>query len=140
MVPIHVDARCELPIVQVARLDASGFHVWTPGNFPIIIRGYQHILVQDHLAEFLESHHLFGLAVAPAYIIRLASGERRTDYRELLIDAEVTPETIGSVDVTGKKVWHFDRRYLFVSSELRDALRQPRLEQLSFSEGFSEFG
>lgn len=101
----------------------------------LIVGQHPPIIHNDYLQVFNEISK-DQLKIKPVKIIRKSTNENWNDYSALIIDKQINPENIGTLDSSGLKIWcHFT--YPFISEKLKLKLKELSFNKLSFSEGFS---
>lgn len=76
----------------------------------------------------------------PAVIEQIGTGETWPGYCVLRRLAPITLENIEQLEVKGNRAWAFNNDHLFVSPAVAKTLGDAVSGQLTFSDGFSQFG
>lgn len=137
--PFHIYS-LEVQTLSCARQSDGRFHVCQPGIAPIIVTGYEHILIKDPVFSVLQELCSDSAEFKEATVMQVVKGDTFEGYYEVIPHEEVTPETIKKVDGSGCKLWHFNKKYLFVSNAVRNELFKLNNQNLSFTPGFCHFG
>ena len=136
--PVHVWSDAPDP-AQCYRLKDGRLHLPRRGGFAHLLDGSGYILASPQLAEVLRPACGGALTMVPAQVIDLRTEMKLADYFDVLAPEEVTPETISTINVSGRRAWHFNRSNLFVTKEVVVELLRARIPHLQFTPGFGEF-
>jgi hypothetical protein len=136
--PIHVSSDASCP-AQCVRLKDRRLHVWRRGNFPDLLNGPNYILARPALAKVLQTCCASSVEFAPAQVINVQTGRQLAKYYEVLPHDEVTPRTIGNVDSSGVRAWHYRKSYLYVTKRVALELQRRRFRALQYEPGFFGF-
>jgi len=126
------------PEMHLYKLQDGRLQVVTEGRLPMLLCGPFYILAQNKLALFLQACSIPNFSTKPAEVFRRADGKRWQSHYELIVNDELFPGSISSVDARGYRLWHFRSSHLFVSPELRDRLMSD-FPELQYSPGFRGF-
>ena len=102
--------------------------------------GFEYILVEQALADFLRELNLPQVSFEPAVIWRIKSKESFTSHVLMIVGHEFAyapPESF-DLPLDGDRLYRMGD-YLFVSPSLRERLLASPFDYLRFSLGFSEF-
>lgn len=105
---------------------------------PVMV-GYEYVLVDSELAEYIEALNLPRLAVIAAVIYDPRQNQEIRTFRQLLISQHFSSDMIRDINLDGERFLLMDGTYLFVSPLLRQRLDASPFKYLRFTEGLSEF-
>jgi hypothetical protein len=132
---------CETSSVQLVRLRDGEFQVVSPGAFGSLLSGYDYILTASPVADALRAICGADVSFRDATIVRRATGESWTSYTEVVpIAALEGPHDLPRARLSATRAWHYRHGHLFVNGEVRRALLDLKLPDLSFSPAFALFG
>ena len=101
--------------------------------------GFEYVLVEEGLAEYLEALNLPRLTIANAILYDPRSTREIRTHRQLLIDQRFFSNMIRDIDLDGERLLLMDNRYVFVSPLLKERLERSPVQYLRFTEGLSHF-
>ena len=153
--PIHVWSNVAIGVLSVRQNDErfmvtaddcrglvyhDGRHYILQGCTELhLIRGADHILVNDELRLALECCDSSCVQFVPAIVIDAPTGKRVTGYHQMRLQDELAEEAWMHVNTSGKHAWHFQMRHLFLSKPVAAAIEKTKIRGLVFSAGFSDF-
>ncbi|XZF14336.1 hypothetical protein ACTHGU_21350 [Chitinophagaceae bacterium MMS25-I14] len=105
------------------------------GNWVPVLYCSLFTLVHKDLLEELELYLPGVLRPKPVLIVDRVKNEQNTAYFRIFIEAEITPDTIKTVDTSGMKIWSRGGA-IFVSEALKIVLENDPLTGLTFSPDF----
>jgi hypothetical protein len=115
------------------------FHVYKSGEPVILLSGSDFILVKEPVFSILRNLCENRAAFKDAVVMQTVKGENWGGYYEIVPHEEIFPDTIESIDHSGLKLWHFDKKYLFVSLAVKKELSGSNIKGVSFAPGFYGF-
>lgn len=121
------------------QLEDGRFQLISDGPIVPLMVGWNYVLAENALAEFLASRALHGVSLQKAIIFRRRSNEQYDTHKRVLIGRHFEYGDIGSLDLDAEDLLLMDSRYIFVSPELKRELEAAGFQYLRFSEGLSEF-
>jgi hypothetical protein len=136
-VPYCVEAECGAD--RCVRLQDGRFHIIWTGLLGNLFYGSRYILASEPFADLLRSSCASCLDLRPTELVQATHRDTFGVYYEIMPHAEVTPENVKRVSVSGLHAWHFHQTHLFVSPGLARLIRKQGFDDLSFSPGFSRF-
>jgi hypothetical protein len=104
-----------------------------------LISGSDHILVSPDLRTVLQRHCGESVGFESASVYDCATGHAVTEYAELRLPFEVSPESLFRVEPEGGHAWHFGNSHLFVSEGAAAEIERSGILGLVFAPGFSDF-
>jgi hypothetical protein len=122
-----------------ARLKDDRFHIYKPGEPTIILTGYGFILIKEPILSIFKKLCANTAEFKDATVKQTVQGENFSGYYEVDPHEEISPDNSEHIDSSGFKLWHFDKRYLFVSIAVKNELSKLNIKGISFTPGFSEF-
>lgn len=108
------------------------------GLAPLMI-GYDYVLVEEHLAEYLSALNLPQLEIIPATIYEPSQKQEMRTHKQLLIHQQCSADEIGEIALDGERFLLLDRKYVFVSGPLKERLEASPFKYLRFTEGLEGF-
>jgi hypothetical protein len=136
-VPYCVEAECGAD--RCVRLQDGRFHIIWTGLLGNLFYGSRYILASEPFADLLRSSCASCLDLRSTELVQATNRDTIGVYYEIMPHAEVTPENVKRVSVSGLHAWHFHQTHLFVSPGLARLIRKQGFDDLSFSPGFSRF-
>ena len=122
------------------RVHQDGRHYVLTGCTPLhLISGSDHILVSAEFCSVLRRHCGESVRFETASVYDCATGRPVTEYAELRLPFEVSPESLSRVEAEGGHAWHFNGCHLFVSERAAAEIDRAGLLGLVFAPGFSHF-
>lgn len=116
------------------------FQVMSKGILSPAMSGYQYLLVEKPLAEFLAGLGVERVTFEQATLFYPTTGSEVKTYVRVRVSQFFTSRDIRDLAVDGLRLMTLNDRYYFVSTELKAELEQAQFSYLRFSEGFTEFG
>lgn len=101
--------------------------------------GYEYVLVESTLAEYIEVLDLPRLEVIAAIIYDPRKDQEIRTYRQLRISQHFSSDMIRDINLDEEKFLIMSGTYLFVSPLLKQRLDASPFKYLRFTEGLSEF-
>lgn len=136
--PFHIFANVTTAM-DCLRLDDGRFHVYRSGQPAILLSGYGFILVKDPIISIFQKFCAKEADFKDAIVMQTVTGETWNGYYEIVPHEEISPDVINTIDDTGFKLWHFNRKALFISSAVRNELLNSNIEGISCLPGFLGF-
>jgi hypothetical protein len=135
--PFHVSCAQESPLLY--ELPNDCFRQMTPGLVEPFVAGYQFLLVDAALAQFLARLDIESITYRPATIVDpRASRELRTHTRVVVQQFFRAPDIL-DIPTSGLRILTLEDRYYFVSPALKVELEKGGFHYLRFAEGLSQF-
>jgi hypothetical protein len=128
----------ELSTLSLFREREGAFRVVDPGPLGCLITGYDFILAERTLADFLVEHSLGEIVAIDALIFRQTTAEVWSSHVELSVPRVLTPESLPMSAFDDGLAWCFNRSALFVHPDVATALKATNFG-VRLSEGFAEF-
>jgi hypothetical protein len=116
------------------------FQVVSQGTLAPAMSGYQYLLVQKPLAEFLAGLGVERVSFEEATLFYPATGEEVKTYVRVRVSQFFTSHDLRDIAVDGLRLMTLNDQHYFVSEELKAELDQAKFSYLRFSEGFTGFG
>ena len=130
---------CSLPADSLYQLADGRFQLIANGPIAPLMTGFDYVLAEKPLAEFLFARGLERVRFLPAIIYRRGTGEEYHTHEQLLVGQRFSSTSIRDVALDGERLLLMDERYLFASPSLKEVLAESQFDYLQFSEGLSEF-
>ncbi len=135
--PFHVTCTQDNPLLYEQPNDC--FRQMTPGTFGPFVAGYQFLLVDATLAQFLKTLDIERVTYRPATIVDpRTSQELRTHIRVVVQQFFLAAEIL-DIPTSGLRILTLGDQDYFVSPALKSELEQGGFDYLRFSEGLSRF-
>lgn len=127
--------------VLLYKSDETSFIVTRNGDWAAILSCGLFTIINQELLSFLQLH----LSEMPmTHLVSIYDYELKKHfegYHRIYIPDSIEPETINTLDGSGKKIWcHSDSGSIFISSELKTTLEQSNIKGLVTYGGFCMFG
>jgi hypothetical protein len=130
---------CSSPADGLYQLEDGRFQLIANGPIAPLMTGFDYVLAEKALAEFLFARGMERVRFLPAIIYRRATGEEYRAHEQLIVDQRFSSGDIRDVALDGERLLLMDERHLFASPSLKDVLAESHFDYLQFSEGLSEF-
>ena len=129
-----------LESINVVRLKTDGpINTYRGSLAAPLLTGYRLILVSPAFADELKRVASHSASFMDVQVTQPATASI-WPYVEIVPIAEIRPESISTVDVSGFMTWHYDRSSLFVSPAIKETIQSHAWSAaLRFTPGFSEF-
>lgn len=101
--------------------------------------GYQALLVENELADFLRSLGLDRVKFEPVVLFNRATGEEQSSHTRIHVGQLFREDQILGMELDGPRLLTLNDEYYFASPELKKLLEQSPFSYLSFTEGLSGF-
>ena len=105
---------------------------------PLMV-GFQYVLANYELCDFLESLDLERVEYIPAILWNRATNEETRTHKRLKVGQFFASDQINDLNLDGPRLLTMDDTSLFVSPDLKELLEASGFECLRFSEGLSRF-
>jgi len=125
--------------VDLYQLKDGRFQMIKEGNLSPFMAGYDYILVEDNLTDFLELLDIPQIEFGNAIIWNSNTKTEYKNYKQLFIKNYLTEENFNHLDLKGLKMYLYQGGYLFVNPALKELLENSKFDYLLFSPGFSRF-
>jgi hypothetical protein len=135
--PFHVSCAETGPLLY--ELADDRFEVMTHETVTPFVAGYQFLLVENSLADFLKVLEVQRVTYRPATIVDPRRGEERRTHTRVVVQHFFRPSDISDIAVTGLRIYSMGDEYYFVSPALKAELEKGGFPYLRFSEGLSGF-
>lgn len=137
MSPYNVDV--EEVVVDLYQLSDGRFQPIKQGKIGPLMIGFDYVLVENKLFEYLKTLGIKGVTFEDAIIWDRKADIEYKNYHRMIVNRHFTSGQLNDIDLDGKIFLIMDNRYLFASPELKQELENSEFE-FRFSEGLSEFG
>lgn len=124
---------------RLYQLSDGRFQVMEEGGLAPMMVGYEYVLVESTLAEYIEVLDLPRLEVIAAIIYDPRKDQEIRTYRQLRINQHFSSDMIRDINLDEEKFLIMSGTYLFVSPLLKQRLDASPFKYLRFTEGLSEF-
>ncbi len=135
--PYHMSCLESHP--QLYQLSDGRFQIMEQGDLAPMMVGYEYVLVESGLAEYLEALDLPRLEIIGAVVYDPRKKQEIHTYRQLQITQRVSSDMIRDIDLDGERLLLMGETYLFVSPLLKQRLETSLFKYLRFTQGLSEF-
>jgi hypothetical protein len=135
--PYHISCKELHP--RLYKLSDGRFQIMEEGDLTPLMVGYEYILVESKLAEYIEVLDLSRLEVVEAVIYDPRRRREIRTYKELRIGQRFSSDMIRDINLDGERVLLMDGASVFVSPALKERLEASPFAYLRFTEGLSEF-
>lgn len=126
-------------IGSLVQLDNGKFQKIKDSELGVLLAGYNYVLVEHSLAEFIRSLSVDGIKFKSAKIWERESNSNNDNYLLMEIGHIFESDKINDLPIKGEAFFLMDKKYIFVTPSLRKKLSKSKFN-LSFSLGLSEFG
>ena len=137
MLPFHIYPAQPMP--RLFELSDGRFQLLDATPVGAFLPGYQYLLVDSVLAEFLQALELGRVSYEPAIIFDRATGKEYRDHIRIRVSQYFTHDQLCDLDVDGLRLLTMDDEFYFVSPALKTLLKQSGFDYLCFSAGLSDF-
>lgn len=137
--PLPYYISCNVPFARVYELDDGRFQFIEPGTSAPYMTGYQALLVENELADFLRSLGLDRVKFEPVVLFNRATGEEQSSHTRIHVGQLFREDQILGMELDGPRLLTLNDEYYFASPELKKLLEQSPFSYLSFTEGLSGF-
>jgi hypothetical protein len=135
--PYHMSCLESHP--RLYQLSDGRFQIMEEGDLAPMMVGYEYVLVESGLAEYLEALDLPRLEIVGAVICDPRKKQEIHTYKQLQITQRFSFDMIRDINLDGERFLLMGETYLFVSPLLKQRLEVMPFKYLRFTEGFSEF-
>jgi hypothetical protein len=125
--------------VDLFRLSDGRFQLIEQGKLEPLMVGYNYVIAEKELADYFLSLDIEGISFEPTKIFDRSEGKDYSNYVKLVIGQHFDSYQIADIDLDGKRFLVMDKRYLFVSPELKSILAKSDFSFV-FTEGLTDFG
>ena len=137
MLPFLVD--CEQPMPPLFELADGRFQRVTDEPLAPYMPGYQFLLVEAALAEFLDDLGVERVKFERAILWDPATQSEVTTHVRLRVEQFFDANLLSDLALDGLRLLTMNDQYYFVSSALKAELERSPFSYLRFSEGLSKF-
>lgn len=130
---------CLEPHARLYQLADGRFQIVGNGELAPLMTGYDYVLVEEDLAEYLIALNLPKLEMIAATIYEPWQKQEIRTHKQLLIQQQCSTEEIGDIDLDGERFLVMNREYVFVSGPLKERLAASPFKYLRFTEGLEGF-
>ena len=130
---------CRQPHALLYQLADGRFQIMETGSLAPMMIGYQYVLVEEALAEYLKFLDLPRVDTIPAIVFDPRQRLEIRTYRQLIIGQRFSPDMIRDLDLEGERLLLMDDQEVFASISLKQRLEESPFPYLCFSEGLSSF-
>jgi hypothetical protein len=130
---------CRQPHALLYQLADGRFQIMESGSLAPMMVGYEYVLVEEALAEYLEFLDLPRVDTIPAIIYEPRQRLEIRTYRQLIIGQRFSPDMIRDLDLEGERLLLMGNQDVFASVSLKQRLEESPFTYLGFSEGLSSF-
>jgi len=125
--------------VKLYPLKDGRFQMIQEGKLGPFMSGYNYLLVETKLAEYLENLNVEGTTFRDAVILESSENKEYHSHKEVIIGQHFSFAEINGINLDGDRILMMDNQYVFVSPSLKEKLEKSEFGYLQFSEGLSEF-
>lgn len=130
---------CSEPHARLYQLADGRFQVVEKGELAPLMSGYNYVLVEEDLAEYLSDLDLPELEIIPAVIYEPWEKQEIRTHRQLVIHQRCSTDEIGEIDFEGERFLLLNQAYVFVSGPLKERLAASPFKYLCFTKGLEGF-
>lgn len=130
---------CKESHPRLYQLSDGWFQIMEEGDLAPLMAGYDYVLAESKLAEYVEVLDLPRLEVVDAVIYDPRRKQELRTYKRLRIGQRLSSDTIRDINLDGERVLLMDGGSVFVSLLLKQRLEASPFAYLQFTEGLSEF-
>ena len=124
---------------QLYQLADGRFQIMEEGDLAPLMVGYEYVLVERALAEYVAGFDLPGLRVSEAVFYDPRRQQEVRTHRQLHIDERFSSDMIRDIDLTGERFLLMGDVYLFATPLLKRRLEDSTFKYLRFTAGLDEF-
>jgi hypothetical protein len=107
------------------------------GELSSFMAGWDYILIENKLADYLASLDIPQIEFKDAIIWNRGLNKEYFNYKQLIVRKYMTEENFETLDLRGLQMYLFSGNSLFVSPQLKELLEKSEFNFLLFSEGFN---
>jgi hypothetical protein len=133
MVPFYVKVENEVGLFE---LNDGRFQPTQKGALSRFMVGFKYILVENDIAQYLQSLDIERVTFKPAIIWERNTNKEHSNYQQMCVNHHFDLTMASDLNIEGKQFLLMDNRYLFASPELAAILSTHELGA-SLSEGFN---
>ena len=130
---------CSKQHARLHQLADGRFQIVEEGGLAPLLIGYDYVLVEEDLAQYLITLGLPQFEVVDAIIYEPWQKQEIRTHKQLLIDRRFSADMIKDMHLDGEQFLLMDRQYVFVTGPLRERLQTSRFKYLRFTEGLTDF-
>ena len=124
--------------VGLYQLKDGRFQLIQKGKLGPFMSGYTYLLVENELAQFLESLNIERATFKDTVIWDRKNDKEHHSHKKVLCQ-HFNSDQINDINLDGDRILMMDNEYIFVSPTLKDKLENSKYNYLKFSEGLSKF-
>jgi hypothetical protein len=121
------------------QLSDGRFQIMEEGHLAPLMVGYEYVLVEEGLAEYIEVLDPPRVEIVDAIIYEPHQKQEFRQYKQLRIDQRFSSDMIRDINLDGERFLLMDNRYVFISPLLKKRLEASPFRYLRSTEGLSEF-
>src|SRR5687768_10609950 len=134
MYPYFVESK--IRAVDLYKLKDGRFQSIRKGNLSPYMDGFDYILVENKLADFLERLDIQLVEFNDAIVWDRENDKEYNHYKLLIVRKYLNEENFDRLDLRGLQLYLYKGGNLFVSTELKELLQNSEFDYLFFTEGF----
>lgn len=131
--------RCVGPADNLYQLNDGRFQLIWGGPVAPLMVGFEYILAERSLAQFLSKRHLNEVHFTPAIIFRRATNEEYLTHEQLTVPQLLNDWDGRDIPLSGEGLMLMGKSSLFATPALKLALEHSGFTYLRFSEGLDGF-
>ena len=125
MYPYYVETE-ETP-VKLYHLENGRFQLIQEGKLGPFMSGYDYLLVETKLAEYLENLNVENATFRDVVILNRSKNEEYHSHKEVIVGQHFSSDEVNDVNLDGDRILMMDNQYVFVSPS-----RTEKLEKTEF--------
>jgi len=137
MYPYSVESK--IKAVDLYQLKDGRFQMIKDGNLSSYMSGCDYILLENKLADYLDSLNISQIEFKNAIVWNRGLNEEYDNYKQLIVRKYLTEENFVTLNLKGLQMYLYGGGHLFVSPQLKELLENSEFDYLLFSAGFSRF-
>ena len=115
------------------------FQIIKKGNLTAFMSGFDYLLIEKTLANFLENLEIETASFKEAIIFDNKNNKEHHTHKVVIINQHFTSEDINDINIDGHRLLLMSNQFVFVSPSLKIELENSQFNIFNFSEGLSEF-
>jgi hypothetical protein len=129
----------ERSTVKLFELDDGRFQLISQGPVGPFSYGYKYLLVENALAEYLQSLSLTRVSYEPAVLFNRSKQKEYRTHTRVKVGQFFRAEEVQDIALDGMRLLSMGDEYFFASPTLKQALEASDFKYLTFTEGLSGF-
>ena len=130
---------CEQHAARLYQLKDGRFQIIDSGPITPLMCGPGYVLLENHLAAFLQEQEIERVAFQPAVIWNRRENIEFQTHQFMAVNHYFSSNQIRDLNLLGERFLTMGDEYLFVTPALKERLEKSPFNFLRFSEGLSEF-